>query len=261
MPSRAKTAKGKSKRKGRGRKTTDWFDAPVPTQTSSGPAATNTSNRHQVLTVTGGNGNDTFTLTLGTETSSAIDHDASRKVVQDAIKGFEKVKIVKCKGGDLDSAPVTIDFKSTDFDIVPLMTATGTGCVATVTPNSDGDEKEWSWTGAATWQDANSGRKIMEIPTNGMKFFADETGAWRLIYKRTLSAFDHRWVYKLKAYSDDDELLVRLTVPAVGGVNVIKPGVTQADHFVASEGVSENLAGLLPAIDKWVRVGVGEYWD
>ncbi len=260
---KAKSGKGKS-RKGRGRKTTDWLSnnvsALIGAQTSSS-TSTGTSKRFQSLSVTGGNGSETFKLSLENETIE-VDHNATAKEVERKIrKGFTTVTSVVCTGDRLGASPVEIDFKKTTFASVPMMSSDpaglGQGGTAPVTEVVS-NEKEWTWTELANWKDANSGRAIMDISAN-MKFFADATGLWRLGYKRKLYAFDHTFVYKLKAYSVNDELLFRLTIPASGGVNVMMPSDKELD--VVAEGMSVALADLLPEVHLWVRCGVGEYWD
>jgi len=265
MPGQSGKAKGKTKprgpgkSKGRGRKSTDWLDTTldisdlIENQTSEAASAS-TSNRRQDLSVTGGIGNQTFTLRLGTETTGAIRRDANAKDVEKAIRKLSNVKGVVATGGPLLTAPVEIDFKNTTLASVPLLIRDPTNDI-TVTVGASA-EIGWTWDDPANWKDANSARDIMKIES--MQLTADPTGLWRLAFARTLYGFDHRWVYKLNAYSTNDEVLLRLTIPATGGVNVLLPGVTQP---IVVEGMSLALADLLPEISRWVRFGVGEYWD
>lgn len=278
MPSQSGKGKGKgkAKRKGRGRKTTDWLFAPgteiganIHLQTTD-PVDASLSKRIQTVSVTGGAANETFTLTLGTETTGPIMHNAKKNEVRKEIKDkFKTVTSVACTGGPLgQNNPVTIDFKETNLTTVPKLSFDKTGLgnngdVVVETPQSG--EIAWKWTDAVTWRDADSGREIMGVSgddnngVGGMQLTADTKGLWRLAYSRQLYVFNHKWVYKLNAYSANNELLLRLTVPVSGGVNVLKFG--SSAHPIVEYGNSVALADVLQEIDSWIRVGVGEYWD
>ena len=274
MPPKKGKPGGDVRRKGRGRKTTDWLadhtgmPAKISGQTTSNPASDNSRTTQRLtLTASGGGGqvSGTFTLTLeGVETRD-INFNTTAGDLEDILKkDIKRVKRVKATGGPLHQSPIQIEFLKTTFPSVPELDVDDNNLSNANVAQSNvlsQTKTKWNWSQPAKWSDANSGRAIMEVAAASMVLTADDEGLWQLAYKRTLFAFDHRWVYKLHAYSVDNELLLRLTVPAVGGVNIMLPGAVQADHVVAAEGTSEALSEVYSEIQKWVRVGVGEFWD
>ena len=119
-----------------------------------------TQNEIQTLDITGGtptSGTFTITVTIGdtSETTAAIDFDASAADVQAALEalGIVGTKNVVCGGGALPGTPITIEFveelATTDIDLMTTGDSTLDAGTAVITETQKGVSAGCAW--VITW--------------------------------------------------------------------------------------------------------------
>lgn len=109
---------------------------------------TGAANEVQTITVTGTSSGGTFTLTFGSETTSALDFDATAAEIDTALEALDNIGAgdVACTGGPLPGTPVVITFGGNLANVkMPLIVAddallTGTDPVLAVARTTEGAE-------------------------------------------------------------------------------------------------------------------------
>ena len=142
-------------------------------------------------------------------------------------------------------SPIT----SPDTELAKLKTNTGD----TASP--------WVWNAPNDWVDVDSRRIVMQVLAGGtkMELTITATGQWTLTCKANVYANEHRFVYKLDAFTGTDQRLFTLVTPQA---------VASPANNLLGEVAEINLSGVSAAvrvnhgqIKKWVRRGAGEYRD